>query len=186
MKLDSSVGCFIILLSILGGFLIAEPLLQATGLLMLLPVRVPDYEQQQVRGIFSFVSIVFSIVCVFFALRTILFFVFQSVEFFGRSSLSKPVPMVAMTSMICGAVCLVSVMWLEYHVAATCSPLPAIQAQIAHTQNGNPIIAFHTAAATHSSSQVLAQLFASLVFITGSSLIAFGIWSSTRTSSNYE
>lgn len=181
MKLDSSVGCFIVLLSILGGLLIAEPLLQATGLLMSTHKLSPDGDQAM-RGILSFGSIIFSIVCVFFGFRSVLFFVYQAIEFFGRPSLSTPQPMIAMTSTICGTVCLLGVLWLECYLAAAGSTptASAFQTQVVHGQIGNPHIAFHTATATHSSALVLAQSFAGLVFITGSSLISFGIWSSIR------
>jgi hypothetical protein len=171
MKLDSSVGCFIILLSIFGGFLIGESLLHASGLLtMTSQVTVQEFRVGAWIG-----CVVFGSALILFGVRSLLYLSMVVIDRLERVQ-AKPKALFAFALILSGTICLLGVIGLE--VATIILAFPPSRAHV----HVNGIVAEGNVGLTTANGhpfaiRVLAHLFASLVFVAGCSSLALGVWS---------
>lgn len=172
MKLDSSVGCFMILLSILGGWLLADPLLNLSGIFS----NFPTNGDREFRAIIWFVAAVFGTIFILYGLRTILYLSIQGVDLL-RNSNGKPGQAIAITLIICGTACLLGVVGLEYLTSKSTIPPSGIMTSV-NSQMSSGNVQFHTSAGYNSGSWIFLKLTAGLIFLAGSVLISLGVWSS--------
>jgi uncharacterized membrane protein YjgN (DUF898 family) len=176
MKLDSSVGCFIILLSVLGGFLIADPLLTASNIANLFQ---EERFFREVRLFAWVVTALFTSIFLLFGFRTLLYFALRTVSSLQTVAV-KPAPPITITFIICGTICMLAVIWMEYLALTSASSLPTfatMNSQLNSQMNHGNVV-FQASVANGSGVRVFAHLFAGLVFLAGSSLITLGAWGS--------
>lgn len=172
MKLDSSVGCFIILVSILGGFLVGEPLLNASGLLQMLD---PRFVSQFKAGVWI-ACVGFGSLLILYGFRTLLYFAMIVVEKLERVPLKPKMPF-AIAFILFGTICIVGVIGLEIVTMLNSMQHPALMTRIQNVV-GQGDGSIHAYFANQAGVFLIAQVFALLIFVTGCSLIALGVWSS--------
>jgi hypothetical protein len=176
MKLDSSVGCFVILLSILGGLLIADPLMTASNISNLFTGQNFD---RDFRAFAWVVTALFASIFLLFGFRTLLYLALQAASSLQKVA-GKPSPPITITFIICGTICMLAVIWMEYLALTSASSVPnfaSMNSQLNSQMNHGNVV-FQASVANGSGVRVFAHLFAGLVFLAGSTLIALGAWGS--------
>ncbi len=166
MKADYSLGCFIILLSLLGGVLLAGPLVDASGLLT-------EDNRHEFTVMLQVACGILTALILVFGMRTLLHVSLSIIASLQRTEM-KPSATIAMTLIVGGTLCLLATLWLEYQMVSRVAP----QQSSVQVQGNEAHLSLATGWGRPASVLLISRVFTGLVFLVGSAMIATGVWSS--------
>lgn len=168
MKPDSSLGIFIILLSILGGLLLAGPLADTSGL-------ITDMRHREVIVLLRIGCGVLAAFLLIHGFRALLQISLGIIETLRRTS-SRPNCRLAKTLILGGTLCLLATLGLECLVVYRCDVLG--MAPTVHLQGPGGDVSWNAGMGRPALMMLISQAFAGLGFLAGCTMIGIGVWGS--------